>query len=181
VTGVQTCALPISDDRCALFDRSREWVLVFWDDEALVYVRWSDKFMDIIKKDGFRWLAPNELSMTYLDHLLGHLDLEQKVNQELKRSLETSPSHCAADIMNTKWSLFHHRTSEALGFAQDAVAVCPGRPDVYLALSVALEKTGQLPSSLKALEQAAWMGGLNERLINDRRDFLRNEIKRIEK
>ncbi len=73
---------------------------------------------------------------------------------EFKRELEVVPANATAHMMLAWYFLLQNDSSEALGYAQKAVAEAPASPSAQLALGRALVETGEVNSGTEHLETA---------------------------
>jgi hypothetical protein len=70
------------------FDRMEDWILVYWDDGAMVYMRKCPENEHLIKLFGYQFLRPNSPWQGYLKNIP-----PGAVIAELKKSLYFAP-HC---------------------------------------------------------------------------------------
>jgi len=140
--------------RTGYFDNSPQWALVFWDDDVLIYVRNTARFKNLIRRDQFKILKPNDFTMASLDRAWQSPQYHRGVMPELERSLQESPHHCKADLMCTQWYVWQNNTPKSLEMARDVVARCPWNADGYVALSAIMQRSGRNPEALAYLEQA---------------------------
>jgi len=71
---------------CANLDGLKEWALVYWDDDSLVYFKDNPRNRDFISKYGYRILKPNNPNQNYLKEYAAGNAL-----REIERSLYFSP------------------------------------------------------------------------------------------
>jgi hypothetical protein len=133
---------------------SRDWALVFWDDNTLIYVRRLPKFASLIKRQEFKILKPNDRTLSFLYQEQSGGGRKALVQKELLRSLRESPNHFLADFMLVDWSVHSGETAAALRWARDGVAAAPWRADAYDTLSWALEHAGRFREAFQAEKQA---------------------------
>jgi len=79
---------------CSFLDTRKDWVLVYWDDNALVYFKDIPQNKEFIAKYGYRTLKPNSPNQCYLKQ-----EPVEKVLCELERSLYFSPGSRKAGWM----------------------------------------------------------------------------------
>ena len=80
-------------------DDSPEWVLVFFDDRAMVYLRNVPANADLVKQFGYRYLRPGSLQFEYLDGYLKDPVAAGSVIGELKRSFHDEVYNLNAHLM----------------------------------------------------------------------------------
>jgi hypothetical protein len=79
---------------CSYLDSRKDWVLVYWDDYALVYFKNIPQNMEFIYKYGYRFLRPNNPDQAYLKQ-----EPVENVLCEIERSLYFSPGSRKAKWM----------------------------------------------------------------------------------
>jgi len=79
---------------CSYLDSRKDWVLVYWDDYALVYFKNIPQNKEFISKYGYRFLRPNSPNQEYLKQ-----EPVGNVLCEIERSLYFSPGSCKAKWM----------------------------------------------------------------------------------
>jgi len=136
--------------RCRDIDESPDMALVFWDDEAFVYIRRLPKFAHLIQRYEFKSLKPYDNSYSYVDRQ----GQDNLAREELLRARKQSPHHFAADSILTLWCNRHGQLDQALDWARDGVITAPWNAYAHDALSRALENKGFLVEALKAEKMA---------------------------
>ena len=68
-------------------DDTQDWVLVFFDDRAMVYLKRTPENEPVIRRFGYRYLRPGSLNFSYLDPLLRDGATAGEVIGELERNL----------------------------------------------------------------------------------------------
>ncbi len=74
-------------------DESDDWVLVFVDDRAMVYLKKTPENEPIIKSYGYRYLRPGLMNFSYLDPLLRDRNTAREVIGEIERSLHDDETY----------------------------------------------------------------------------------------
>jgi tetratricopeptide (TPR) repeat protein len=96
---------------------------------------------------------PNAANAHYLyGYLLFPTDPDQ-ATVEFKAELEVSPANAAAQLMVAWDALLRNQPSEALTYAQKAIAEEPGMPIAQLVLGRALLDTGNVKEGMELLEK----------------------------
>jgi tetratricopeptide (TPR) repeat protein len=132
---------------------NRDWALVYWDDEALVYLKRGGEYNEIIAQDEYTFVKPaKELNIfrsepnnsTQLDNIIA----------ELKRSIAETDSGLA------RYLLMHAFNEK--GLYDEAIAAGekyqksgkPDHPEIFKHMAVAYEHIGNIDESIRYYKKA---------------------------
>jgi hypothetical protein len=123
---------------CRNLDNDDEWILVFWDDRSLVYVRDLPQNRSVIDKYAYMHLRPNDRDFNYLNEYINSPKFDEVI-YELKRSFDDG-----RESLNARLMLAHmYERKDGLEFYRSAVAelealidALPDWGDLYRRLGV---------------------------------------------
>lgn len=69
----------------------KDWALVYFDDTAMVYVKRISELQNVIEKDEYKILNPQEVDISYLGNLIKNEADFNDALKEIKRGLEINP------------------------------------------------------------------------------------------
>jgi len=142
------------DYRARVLDDSRDWVLAFWDDACLVYLRREPANDDAIRYYGYQFLRPNEQSYSYLAPYIHDSKRAAMVLSELQRAIGESPQNDNAHQMKAYALLELGHPREALPELQIAVRQSPLRPGPLLSLAWWYVQAGNVPAARQSYKEA---------------------------
>jgi hypothetical protein len=141
---------------CETLDDDRNWVLVYWDDRALVYVRAIPAHADVVRRFAFHSLKPNNRDFSYMGRYLAAASDREAVLRELGRSVAESPSNVNAHLMRA-WFCSRIGGAASLQALEDydaVLALLPRRGDLWRQKGIALLALERWPEARRALETA---------------------------
>lgn len=142
------------DYRAQVLDDSPDWVLAFWDDACLVYLRREPANEDAIRHYGYQFLRPNEQSYSYLAPYIHDSKRAPIVLSELQQAIDESPQNDNAHQMKAYALMELGRPREALPDLQIAVRQSPLRPGPLLSLAWWYVHAGNAPAARQSYKEA---------------------------
>jgi tetratricopeptide (TPR) repeat protein len=141
----------------AVLDSSPRWALVFWDDAALVYLKRTSANADLIRRDGYRFLKPNQVTFAYLAADLKDRRKAAAVLAELDRAVAGSELNVNACQMRAYVLTELGRASEAVRDLQEVIRRFPRKPGPYMSLGWFHERAGRLLAARQVYEEGIRM------------------------
>ena len=140
--------------QAGVFDRDPAWVPVYWDDEAVVYVRQRLRFRSVIESFGYHYLQPNQPSFSYLVPLLSDPAYARGVMEEADRSIAQAPG--AANPLLLKAFLLEAagRRAETAPLVARAESLVPLKPGPWFEAGWLKEAEGDLESAARLYRRA---------------------------
>lgn len=142
--------------KAAYFDHAKDWALVFWDDAGLVYLKRADGHDELIRRDAYKLLKPNEPGFGYLVPLLKDPRSAREVMAEIDRSIASSPENIDARQMKAFCLDALGKPDEALAELKRAAALFPDKASPQMALGYWYERRGRLDDARASYETARW-------------------------
>jgi tetratricopeptide (TPR) repeat protein len=134
-------------------DASPEWHLVYFDDEAMVYLRESSGNRELIKRHGFMLLEPGRGNLQYIEEHL-RAGREEAVLKEIDRALSMHPKLGMVLLLKPYVLMRAGRPREAEAAARLAVARIPERAQPRLTLAWLLDAAGDLAGAEATYKEA---------------------------
>lgn len=135
-------------------DSLPEWRLVYWDDEAMVYLKARESRRALIAKLGFELLKPGRANFQYLEPVIASAPGAERVLAELERTLEAAPD-CANALLFKAYVLARRgRLDEALAAGKKAVTLFPDKAQPGLTLGWLYTARGELALAERAYSEA---------------------------
>ncbi len=130
---------------------SKEWVPVYWDSTAIVYLKRGAENNSVVEKHGYRLIRPSYLDFSYIADLLKK-GLGKEVESELTRLISVSPYNEEAYLARAYLYFQLGRTlyPAALTDLKEAARINPAQSFTYSAMGLIYLKLGE---SVKAEEQ----------------------------
>lgn len=133
--------------RTLVLDTRPEWRLVYWDDDASVYLKDTPANAKLIEKHAFELIKPGRGSFQYLELYFRDRKTAGKLSEELRRSLAQAPESGNALLMNAYFLVRQGRGEEALPLMERAVALHPERASARFMLGWLQVGRGELRSA----------------------------------
>ncbi|MHB8875076.1 MAG: hypothetical protein ACYC8T_15430 [Myxococcaceae bacterium] len=133
----------------------REWVPIYWDRLAIVYVRKGPRNQEVIDRFGYRLIRPTRLDVSYLVDLAGK-GRAGEVLAELQRLAAQSPDNEEAQLGQAAvhYSLGVRGRAEAKAALARAQAIDPKRAMTHSAMGLIFLDEGQLDAARHELDIA---------------------------
>ncbi|HVE14567.1 MAG TPA: tetratricopeptide repeat protein, partial [Elusimicrobiota bacterium] len=131
------------------------WAPVYWDDEAMVYLRRTPAHRPLLERYGYALVKPGRASQQYLEPIL-----EKGGGPALLKELDRSVAECRRGPINALLLRAYvlarlGRAAQAGESAEDAVRRAPGRAQPLMTLGWVRLAAGDLEGARLAYEEAA--------------------------
>ncbi len=137
----------------SVLDARRDWVLVYWDDASMVYLKARAGRVDLVRKYGYSLLQPGRSSFQYIEGLLRRGGLSDRILAELDRTLVRAPA-CVNALLAKSYVLSRRGSFEAAAIAaRRAVEAYPGKARPRLTLGWVLSADGDLEGGRRAYSE----------------------------
>lgn len=134
-----------------VLDARPDWVLVFWDDDAMVYLKRTRENARLIRRHGYLLLRPGIGTHQYIERLI-RAKRAGGLLAELDRSLEQAPD-CENALQVKAYVLARiGRLKEAAETARRNVRAYPGHVQPWLTLGWVLAAANDLEAAERAYE-----------------------------
>ncbi len=132
---------------------SREWVPVYWDTTAIVYVKVVPQNQAVIDRWGYRYIRPTYLDFSYLDHYLDR-GMAGLVLAELDRLIAQSPDNEEAYLARAFVSYNTKAFDKAMADVRSALALNPKRAMSHSALGMLYQGSGNNDAAVAEFSKA---------------------------
>lgn len=136
-------------------DEDKDWRLVAFDDFSNLYMRKGAKFNKLIKKYGFRYLRPSDLSMDYAKEKKNDLTYLKALEKELEESCQRFPRDFYPfyylGVYHQIYGTTKHFQMSAKAL-QRAIANRPDLPRGYYELGFTLMRLKRYDEAIKSLK-----------------------------
>ncbi|MFH1726346.1 MAG: tetratricopeptide repeat protein, partial [Elusimicrobiota bacterium] len=148
-----------------VLDELPEWRLVYWDDEAMVYLRDTEEHAGLIARHGYELVRPGRGNYQYLEPLLREPASSEGVLEELDRALEQAPhGGCVIALLMKAYVLARAgRAGEAAESAAAAVRLRPAQAQPRFTLGWVHETAGDFGRAEAAYAEALARVGRGQR------------------
>ncbi|MBI5595163.1 MAG: hypothetical protein HY928_03635 [Elusimicrobia bacterium] len=137
-----------------VLDESPSWRLVYWDDEAMVYLKDSPANAERIRRLGYRLLQPGRGTNQWVEEALGRPGQGGALAAELARSTRAAPGSVNAGVLSAYALARLGRLGEASAEARRVAAMVPGEPQPLFTLGWVLETAGDGAGAEEAYRRA---------------------------
>lgn len=140
-----------------------EWVLIYWDRVAMVYLRDQPENNSIIEKFGYRYIRPNDFDFTYLNrYVLHEKEKIPDIKRELERSLEFSPDN--EEVHLALAYLYHHMglKDKTIDEIKLGIDINPNLDFAFAALGRLLLEKGDIKGAEEAFKRTLKIDPKNE-------------------
>ncbi len=137
-----------------VLDISRHWQLVYWDDEAMVYLKKDGQNASAIAKHGYSLLQPGRSNHQYIGPILRQPDGARRLLSELDRTLAENSSCANARQMKIFILASLDRIGAAMVSAQKAVTAHPDRAQAFFLKGWVHEKADEPLAAERSYREA---------------------------
>lgn len=132
------------------------WTLVYWDDNALIFLKNIKEYNKIIEKYGYYYTRPNFMDVGYLEQYLYSDKITKLVFAELSRNISTTKYNDEARlaISYIYFSMGRDYYNKAIKELEFVVASKPDLARGHSALGLLYMEKGMKEQGLKELEKA---------------------------
>jgi hypothetical protein len=141
--------------RIAHLESDPEWIPVFWNATAIVYLKDIDQNRAAIERWGYRYLRPSRFSFVYLRPLLDR-GLGPDLLREADRLVEQDPDDEEARLVRASisFAMKPEGYAQAIQDVETAVRINPKRAISHSALGVLYGRTGKAAEARREFEAA---------------------------
>lgn len=137
-----------------ILDVSALWRLVYWDDEAMVYLKVNDQNASVITNYGYSLIEPGRSNHQYIGPILQQPGGADRLLAELERTLSHSPKCANARQLKTFVLASLNRIGPAMESAKAAVRSNPDRAQAYYLKAWVHETAGELRAAETSYREA---------------------------
>jgi len=138
---------------CSNLDSMEDWVLVFWNDRSLIYLRDLQQNSELIEKYGYRLLRPNNRDYGYFDEYLGSSGKKDELIAEIMRSFEGGKESLNARLM-LGYIYERYDQSEAIRQYEKIVSEIPDWGEIHKRIGLMYLQMRDFSCSLDHLKKA---------------------------
>lgn len=135
-------------------DDSPAWRLVYWDDDAMVYLKNRPENAALIERFGYRLLYPGRGHHQWVEEALARPGGGAGLLGELARSSTSAPGSVNARLLMAYVLVRTGRAADAVVEARAAAALAPGAAQPLFTLGWTLESTGDEAGAERAYRAA---------------------------
>ena len=135
-------------------DESAAWRLVYWDDEAMVYLKDSPVNAERIRRLGYRLLQPGRGTNQWVEEAMLRPGQAAELLSELARSTASAPGSINAGVLYAYVLARTGRLGEAAVEARRVAAAAPREPQPLFTLGWVLETSGDVAGAEQAYRRA---------------------------
>ena len=123
---------------------NKQWLPIYWDSTAIVYLRKSDENREVVEKYGYKLIRPSYLDFSYLSDLIKK-GKGKEVERELTRLIKESPYNEEARLARAYlyFQLGSALYPTALGDLKEAAKINPNQSFTYSAMGLIYLKLGE--------------------------------------
>ena len=132
---------------------NREWLPVYWDTTAIVYVKAVPENREVIERWGYRYIRPTCLDFSYLDHYVERGETGP-VLAELDRLVVQSPENEEAYLARAFLLYNTKEFARAQADIMSALKINPRRAMAHSALGMLLQRNGNEEAARKEYGEA---------------------------
>jgi len=136
----------------------KDWRLVFWDDNAMVFVQNRPEYASVIEKYEYQLIMPEYLpydknlrsNLALVHRLKNDSHLWRRAGQELSQSFKASPRHFRAAMGSGFWCRIEN-DPRAVEMYRAATSIFSRHPEALLGLGISLIQRGSYEEGISAM------------------------------